>query len=349
MGPSGCGKTTLLKLIAGLLRPSAGSVVLNTVPDNGRPASALVFQEHGLFPWMTVLENVAFGLETRGVGRSERHERAMTFIASVGLASFAHAFPHQLSVGMRQRVGIGSAFVTDPRLLLLDEPLGSLDAQTRFLLQEELLRLWTRSRSAVVYVTHDIEEAVVLGDRVLVLTGRPGRIQGEITVPLGRPRTLEYAATRRSPRSSGRSGRCWRRRLAGASRCRKPSPPAEGDDVTRASVRRVPGWGAWPAILFVAAIIVAWELWARGKSTSVILFPAPSVIAATLLKQARSGELLRTVGATLRRLASGRRPRRRAGALPGPHHGVLAPRPAPPSIRSSPRPTRSRRSPSCRS
>ena len=193
VGPSGCGKTTLLKLIAGLLRPSAGSVVVNSSGADGRPASALVFQEHGLFPWMTVLENVAFGLETRGVGRIERHERAMTFIASVGLESFAHAFPHQLSVGMRQRVGIGRAFVTDPRLLLLDEPLGSLDAQTRFLLQEELLKLWSRSRSAVVYVTHDIEEAVVLGDRVLVLTGRPGRIQGELTVPLGRPRKLEYA------------------------------------------------------------------------------------------------------------------------------------------------------------
>jgi len=194
VGPSGCGKTTLLKLIAGLLRPSAGSVVPGSAPDDGRPASALVFQEHGLFPWMTVLENVAFGLETRGVGRRERHERAMTYIASVGLAAFAHAWPHQLSVGMRQRVGIGRAFVTDPRLLLLDEPLGSLDAQTRFLLQEELLRLYSRSRSAVVYVTHDIEEAVVLGDRVLVLTGRPGRIQGEIAVPLGRPRKLEYAA-----------------------------------------------------------------------------------------------------------------------------------------------------------
>ena len=193
VGPSGCGKTTLLKLIAGLLRPSAGSVVPGSAPDDGRPASALVFQEHGLFPWMTVLENVAFGLETRGVGKSARHERAMTFIASVGLASFVHAYPHQLSVSMRQRVGIGRAFVTDPRLLLLDEPLGSLDAQTRFLLQEELLRLWAHSQSAVVYVTHDIEEAVVLGDRVLVLTGRPGRIRGEITVPLGRPRKLEYA------------------------------------------------------------------------------------------------------------------------------------------------------------
>jgi NitT/TauT family transport system ATP-binding protein len=194
VGPSGCGKTTLLKLIAGLLKPSTGSVVLNTVPGDGRPASALVFQEHGLFPWMTVLQNVAFGLETRGVGRDERHDRARAFIASVGLTPFASAFPHQLSVGMRQRVGIARAFLADPQLLLMDEPLGSLDAQTRLLLQEELLRLWTRSRSAVVYVTHDIEEAVLLGDRVLVLTGRPGRIQGEITVPLGRPRKLEYAS-----------------------------------------------------------------------------------------------------------------------------------------------------------
>jgi len=194
VGPSGCGKTTLLKLITGLLQPSAGSVVLNTLPGNGRPACALVFQEHGLFPWMTVLENVAFGLETRGVGRAERHDRARAFIASVGLAAFADAFPHQLSVGMRQRVGIARAFLADPQLLLMDEPLGSLDAQTRLLLQEELLRLWTRSRSAIVYVTHDIEEAVLLGDRVLVLTGRPGRLQGEITVPLGRPRRLEYAS-----------------------------------------------------------------------------------------------------------------------------------------------------------
>lgn len=195
VGPSGCGKTTLLKLVAGLLQPSAGAVVHSPGTGNGRPGHALVFQEHGLFPWMTVLENVAFGLETRGVGKSERRERALSFIASVGLSSFARAFPHQLSVGMRQRVGIARAFVTDPRLLLMDEPLGSLDAQTRLLLQEELLRLWTRSRSSVVYVTHDIEEAVLLGDRVLVLTGRPGRIQGEITVPLGRPRTLEYAAS----------------------------------------------------------------------------------------------------------------------------------------------------------
>ena len=194
VGPSGCGKTTLLKLVAGLLRPTSGSVRLEAEDDGERPASALVFQEHGLFPWMTVLENVAFGLVARGVGKKEREERARAFLAAVVLEAFAGAWPHQLSVGMRQRVGLGRAFVTDPRLLLLDEPLGSLDAQARLLLQEELLKLWTRSRSAVVYVTHDVEEAVLLGDRVLVLTGRPARIQGEITVPLGRPRRLEDAS-----------------------------------------------------------------------------------------------------------------------------------------------------------
>jgi NitT/TauT family transport system ATP-binding protein len=194
VGPSGCGKTTLLKLVAGLLKPSSGRVVHGTDPSDPRPATALVFQEHGLFPWMTVVENVAFGLETRGVARRERRERAMAFISSAGLASFASSFPHQLSVGMRQRVGVARAFVSDPQLLLMDEPFGSLDAQSRLLLQEELLELHALSRKAVVFVTHDIEEAIFLGDRLLVLTGRPGRLQGEIPVPLSRPRNLEYAA-----------------------------------------------------------------------------------------------------------------------------------------------------------
>jgi len=226
VGPSGCGKTTLLKLITGLLHPSGGSIVRNAAEGNGRTASALVFQEHGLFPWMTVLENVAFGLETRGVARAERRERAMAFIASVGLGPFADAFPHQLSVGMRQRVGIARAFVTDPQLLLMDEPLGSLDAQTRLLLQEELLRLWTRSKSSVVYVTHDIEEAVLLGDRVLVLTGRPGRIQGEITVPMGRPRRIEYAT---SPEVGAIKWQVWKMLEQDARRSLSMSPTAEAE------------------------------------------------------------------------------------------------------------------------
>ena len=190
VGASGCGKTTLLKLIAGLMEPTSGRIIFNAEPLDGRIRSALVFQEHGLFPWMTVLDNVAFGLEMRGVGREERHHRARAFIEKVGLAHFADSYPHELSVGMRQRVGIARAFVADAPILLMDEPFGSLDAQTRLVLQEELLRLWKDHQKLVVYVTHDIEEAVLLGDRVLVMTGRPGRIREEIPIPLGRPRDL---------------------------------------------------------------------------------------------------------------------------------------------------------------
>jgi NitT/TauT family transport system ATP-binding protein len=190
VGPSGCGKTTLLKLIAGLMEPTSGRIIFSAEPLDGRIRSALVFQEHGLFPWMTVLDNVAFGLEMRGVGREERRHRARAFIEKVGLASFAHSYPHELSVGMRQRVGIARAFVADAQILLMDEPFGSLDAQTRLVLQEELLRIWKDHQKLVIYVTHDIEEAVLLGDRVLVMTGRPGNIRQEIQIPLGRPRNL---------------------------------------------------------------------------------------------------------------------------------------------------------------
>jgi NitT/TauT family transport system ATP-binding protein len=190
VGPSGCGKTTLLKIIAGLLEPTAGRIVFHDEVDRGRPRSALVFQEHGLFPWMTVLDNVAFGLKMQGKGRQVRLEQAQAFIAKVGLAHFGHNYPHELSIGMRQRVGIARAFVTDPEMLLMDEPLGSLDAQTKIVLQEELLRIWKDYQKQVVYITHDIEEALLLSDRVLVMTGRPGRIREEIQVPLGRPRNL---------------------------------------------------------------------------------------------------------------------------------------------------------------
>jgi NitT/TauT family transport system ATP-binding protein len=191
VGPSGCGKTTLLKLIAGLLTPTSGRIAFSNGMENGRPRNAMVFQEHGLFPWMTVLDNVAFGLEMRGLGRRERHAQAGGFVEQVGLGPFADCYPHVLSVGMRQRVGIARAFLTNPQLLLMDEPLGSVDAQTKRVLQEELLRLWQEHPKMVIYVTHDIEEAVLLGDRVLVMSGRPGRIREEIPVPLGRPRRLE--------------------------------------------------------------------------------------------------------------------------------------------------------------
>ncbi|MFH0963123.1 MAG: ABC transporter ATP-binding protein [Planctomycetota bacterium] len=190
VGPSGCGKTTLLKLIAGLMTPTAGRIVFHD-EDNGHSLkNALVFQEHGLFPWMTVLDNVAFGLEMQRVPRRERRRRALAFVDSVGLGPFADGYPHTLSVGMRQRVGIARAFLADTQTLLMDEPLGAVDAQTKRILQEELLRIWQQHRKLVLYVTHDIEEAVLLGDRVLVMTGRPGRIREEIPVPLPRPRHL---------------------------------------------------------------------------------------------------------------------------------------------------------------
>ena len=188
VGPSGCGKTTLLKVIAGLLQPTSGRIIIRESGTDGRPQSAMVFQDHGLFPWLTVLDNVAFGLEMQGIERHERHERARTFIERVGLSPFTDCYPHQLSVGMQQRVGIIRAFVTDPPMLLMDEPFGALDPQTRIVLQEELLRIWGAQPKLVIFVTHDIDEAVRLSDRVLVMTGRPGHVREEIPVPLERPR-----------------------------------------------------------------------------------------------------------------------------------------------------------------
>lgn len=188
VGPSGCGKSTLLRAIAGLLPASAGTILYGDAPESGPPRGGLVVQENGTFPWMSVVDNVAFGLEMQGVRRAERRDRAMGYLERVGLAGFARHYPHELSVGMRQRVGIGRAFVTDAPLLLMDEPFGALDAQTRWILQGELLRVWSESRRLVLFVTHDVHEAVLLGDRVVVMTGRPGRIREEIPVPIARPR-----------------------------------------------------------------------------------------------------------------------------------------------------------------
>lgn len=190
VGPSGCGKTTLLRLIDGLVQPTTGRIDFGREPANGQLRSAMVFQEQGLFPWMTVLDNVAFGLEMQGMERRERRQQGMAFIEKVGLNGFAHNYPHELSGGMRQRVAIARAFLADPLILLMDEPLGSLDAQIKLLLQEELLQIWKENQKTIIYVTHDIEEAILLADRVLVMTGRPGRIRQEIQIPMKRPRDL---------------------------------------------------------------------------------------------------------------------------------------------------------------
>ncbi|NPV70156.1 MAG: ABC transporter ATP-binding protein [Firmicutes bacterium] len=197
VGPSGCGKSTLLRILAGLEHQSSGTVRV-FAGGNGRTANTMVFQEQSVFPWMTVLDNVAYGLMTRGVPKAQRERAAREFIARMGLSRFAGAYPHQLSGGMKQRVSVARAFVTDPEILLMDEPFGLLDEQNRLLLQEELLRIWEGTSKTVVFVTHSVDEAISLGDRLVVMTAQPGKIKADLDVDLPRPR--ELAALRGSRR-----------------------------------------------------------------------------------------------------------------------------------------------------
>jgi NitT/TauT family transport system ATP-binding protein len=189
IGPSGSGKTTLLKIVAGLIKPDAGEIRIGdkvvTGPGSDR---AVVFQGFGLFPWKTVLENVKFPLTIRGEADATANEKAHRFIEKVGLAGFEDAHPHQLSGGMQQRVGLARALTADPQILLMDEPFGAIDAQTHELMQEELMRLWADTKKSVMFITHDLDEAVTLADRVVVLTGQPGTVQKIVDVPLPRPR-----------------------------------------------------------------------------------------------------------------------------------------------------------------
>jgi NitT/TauT family transport system ATP-binding protein len=189
IGPSGCGKTTLLKIIAGLVPPDAGRVTVGdrVVSGPGREAS-MVFQDFALLPWGTVQKNVEFGLLVRGVGAEARAERARRAIAKVGLAGFEGAYPAQLSGGMQQRVGLARALAVNPQVLLMDEPFASIDEQTRRVFQDDLLSLWSEERKTVVLVTHSMEEAIYLSDRVVVLSPRPGRVHQVLEVPLSRPR-----------------------------------------------------------------------------------------------------------------------------------------------------------------
>jgi NitT/TauT family transport system ATP-binding protein len=187
LGPSGCGKSTLLQIVAGLEAPTRGRVVFEAAPP-GAPLTAVVFQEHALFPWRTVRDNVTFGLEVRGVPAAERRAASQRLLALVDLESFADRYPHHLSGGMRQRVAIARALAVEPALLRMDEPFSALDAQSRALMQLELLTLWERTRRSILYVTHQIQEAVLLGDRVVVLTRRPGRVLAVRPVPLPPPR-----------------------------------------------------------------------------------------------------------------------------------------------------------------
>lgn len=200
LGPSGCGKSTLLSIMAGFERPGQGQVLIDgrqvAGPD---PRYVTIFQTYGLFPWRSVLGNVEYGLEVKGVLAPQRRATAMEYIRLVGLEPFAHQHPQQLSGGMQQRVALARALAVDPEVIFMDEPLGALDAITRIKMQEELVRLWQEKQKTIVFVTHDIDEAVFLADRVVLFTAHPGRIKSVIPVPIGRPRERgrpDFAALR---------------------------------------------------------------------------------------------------------------------------------------------------------
>ncbi len=192
LGPSGCGKSTLLNVAAGFLKPTSGRVLHEGQPIVGPDRRrTVVFQDYALFPWMTVQQNVEFGLKTQGMAVAERAAVARGFIDLVRLSGFEDRFPHEISGGMKQRAAIARALAPNPDILLMDEPFGALDAQTRVLLQEEIARISAKTANTVLFVTHSIEEAVFLGDRIVVMSARPGRIRAEYPVAIGRPRTPE--------------------------------------------------------------------------------------------------------------------------------------------------------------
>jgi ABC-type nitrate/sulfonate/bicarbonate transport system ATPase subunit len=200
LGPSGCGKSTLLRIVAGLDRPTAGSVTLNNrAVTRAGPDRGMVFQSYTLFPWLTVEQNILFGLRERAMPEAEAREIAARFIARTGLRGFEHHWPRQLSGGMQQRTALARALANDPEILLLDEPFGALDHQTRELMQELLLEVWGAdspgSRKTVLFVTHDIDEAIFLANRVLVMSARPGRVKAEVPVPLPYPRDWTVKTT----------------------------------------------------------------------------------------------------------------------------------------------------------
>jgi NitT/TauT family transport system ATP-binding protein len=207
VGPSGCGKTTFLSVVDGLIPATSGHIVVDgQVVAKPGPDRAVVFQDASLLPWRTVLKNVVYGLECQGVNGRQANERAAHFIDMVGLRNFEHHYPYELSGGMQQRVNLARALVMDPKILLMDEPFASLDAQTRELMQEELLQIWAKAGKTVLFVTHQIDEAIYLSDRVVVFSGRPGRVKDIIIVDIERPRRL---GIKREPRFHALEDRIW--------------------------------------------------------------------------------------------------------------------------------------------
>jgi NitT/TauT family transport system ATP-binding protein len=204
VGPSGCGKSTFIKIVNGLFPASEGTI--DVKPAAQGAAHAMVFQDSSLFPWYTIIDNVAYGLICEGVSKKEAQARAKPFIDMVSLTGFEKKFPYQLSGGMQQRANLARALTVDPEILLMDEPFAALDAQTRELMQAELLRIWAEANKTVLFITHQIDEAIYLSDRVLVMSARPGRILADITIDLPRPRQLEI---KRSPQFIAYADQIW--------------------------------------------------------------------------------------------------------------------------------------------
>jgi NitT/TauT family transport system ATP-binding protein len=190
VGPSGCGKTTLLRILAGLESATSGTIDIDVPPGTARPVNSMVFQGDSIFPWMTVWDNAAYGLRMRNVEAGMVKSVVGHYLDRTGLTRFADYYPHQLSGGMRQRVSIARAFANNPQILLMDEPFSALDAQNKLLLQEELLRIWEEHKKTVVFITHSVDEAVLLGDRIMVMTAQPGRVKHIERVPFARPRNV---------------------------------------------------------------------------------------------------------------------------------------------------------------
>lgn len=189
VGPSGCGKTTMLRILAGLEKPTSGRVYIKA-RNAGKPPTAVVFQGDSIFPWMKVVENVEYGLRIRGIPLEERRAIALEYLKKMGLERFADLYPYQLSGGMKQRINVARAFASDPEILLMDEPFGALDEQNRLILQQELLRIWEGSYKTTVFITHSIDEALLLGDKILVMTAQPGRVKAVLEVKIERPRDI---------------------------------------------------------------------------------------------------------------------------------------------------------------
>jgi NitT/TauT family transport system ATP-binding protein len=209
VGPSGCGKTTMLRIVAGLEEPSAGTVEIECEPGSTRPLNAMVFQQESIFPWKNVRDNAAFGLKARGIAKRTRYEMVQPILDLAGLTGFEDALPYQLSGGMKQRVALARAFANDPEILLMDEPFAALDEQTKLILQAQLLHIWETSRKTVLYVTHSIDEAITLSDRVLVMSARPGRVKDIIDIAGIFPRPRDVAAVKSSPKYGELFGKIW--------------------------------------------------------------------------------------------------------------------------------------------